>query len=337
MREKTTTSPCGCCSPVSVAYSLLLFRAASITTTPHHLTLSGTASGDIRHLVRTVNLLPPNFHQPLHVDMNDQAMIVFARNTIMLLVLMTTPNTEAAVTTVLHLWYSSRITPGCTVTMGAALHLVERILEKVRGGEKRMRGPPRSYRYTHKFGRCSMTMDYTAKMWLEVAQYFQSPRGMTAVASEKRRCETMTSSANQDYRDLRFLLRTIPGWAPTAELYRTDGILLPLDQCTREFTRPNPTLTQADCADWPTDAMADPLAGWPLEEVFATESAAKNDIYGKLYHYVCGQLAQFHQRLSTTEIHFEIFAKDVSELGPYFRGRGQEPYDRIEVSAKAPR
>lgn len=251
----------------------------------------------------------------------------------MLLVLMTTEDTELATTSVLHLWYSGRVTRECLRSMDRARSIVKYVCKEVERKElSRPRSrKPKTYRYKHKFGASSIVMDFAANGWKSLLRYFDPPPKFTGDDMEKRRQATMLSGENRDYIDYRYLLRTIPGWAPSADIFRLDGILVPTGLYTSDFTFPNPTLAHDDKGEWPMDGMADPLAGWPLAEVFATESAAKNDIYGKLYNYVRSQLAIFHRRLSTTEVKFEMWQEQVQQLGPWFVKQKHEPYDRIEV------
>lgn len=257
----------------------------------------------------------------------------------MLLVLMTTTDTDVATTSVLHLWYSGRITQECLRCMEKARGIVQYVCNSVEEKElTRSISAPKdlvTYRYEHKFGPSSIVMDFAAATWKALLGYFDVPPGLTMFDSEQRRYNTMASEDSQDYRDYRYILRTIPGWGPSAELFRVDGVLLPSGHPLKDFTFSNPTLSNEDHGQWPMDGMADPMAGWPLAEVFATESAAINDIYGKLYHYVRGQLATFHRRLSNTKLNFQVFNLDVSALAPHFVRREQEPYDRIEVRTKA--
>lgn len=74
---------------------------------------------------------------------------------------------------------------------------------------------------------------------------------------------------------------------------------------------------------------ADPLTGWAPEEVHRTSSGpAKADIYGKLFAHLRTVLGSFLQRLSSSQISFQLYHEDVSVL-PRYLSHGS--YSRIEV------
>lgn len=74
---------------------------------------------------------------------------------------------------------------------------------------------------------------------------------------------------------------------------------------------------------------ADPLTGWSPEEVHRTSSGpAKADIYGKLFVHLRTVLRSFLQRLSSSQVSFELYQEDASVL-PGYLSHGS--YSRIEV------
>lgn len=66
------------------------------------------ASGDLRHLVRTVANLPDGLNLPVEVHMNDREPFVVARNWLILLLLYL--KGEEALDTAVAVWYSSKLT-----------------------------------------------------------------------------------------------------------------------------------------------------------------------------------------------------------------------------------
>lgn len=78
---------------------------------------------------------------------------------------------------------------------------------------------------------------------------------------------------------------------------------------------------------------ADPLAGWPLDEVMSKAPPAKNDIYGSLFFYLQDLLLHYCQRLREINVNFHLFCLDVVELPGALKKDGVKPYlfDRIEV------
>lgn len=74
---------------------------------------------------------------------------------------------------------------------------------------------------------------------------------------------------------------------------------------------------------------ADPLNGWSVEEVERTSTGpATSDIYGKLFYYLRSLLNAFLNRISSSNVAFELLQMDVAELPRHLEGRF---FDRIEV------
>jgi hypothetical protein len=78
---------------------------------------------------------------------------------------------------------------------------------------------------------------------------------------------------------------------------------------------------------------ADPLEGWPSEDVANTSSGfATADIYGKLFYYIRGLLRSFLDRLSSSMISFKMFQLDVMSLDERL---ASDTFNRVEVSMLA--
>lgn len=74
---------------------------------------------------------------------------------------------------------------------------------------------------------------------------------------------------------------------------------------------------------------ADPMAGWPSEEVFATYTGpATADIYGKLFFYLRRVFKVFRDRLRSLKIIIEV-AEDC--VTPLSNKLNDESFDRIDV------
>ena len=74
---------------------------------------------------------------------------------------------------------------------------------------------------------------------------------------------------------------------------------------------------------------SDPLNGWDLPQILSSNcGAAKNDVYGKLYHHVKTMISSFHRRLSQTSCHFQLFNMNAKDL-PNHLEKGR--FARIEV------
>ena len=78
---------------------------------------------------------------------------------------------------------------------------------------------------------------------------------------------------------------------------------------------------------------ADPLEGWPIEEIIQKAPAAKNDIYGSLFFYLQDVLGLFCHRIGRLKVSIQLFQVDARQL-PSIVGRegmNQCSFDRIEV------
>lgn len=76
------------------------------------------------------------------------------------------------------------------------------------------------------------------------------------------------------------------------------------------------------------DDKADPLDGWPIQEVVLVQTRAKEDLYGKLYIYLQGVFQRFLDRLAKIGIAFELLNVDAAQLPETLQ---ENKYARIEV------
>ncbi|KAK3725201.1 hypothetical protein LTR37_000712 [Vermiconidia calcicola] len=124
------------------------------------------------------------------------------------------------------------------------------------------------------------------------------------------------------------MLKCTPVQRVCGEHFRRDGILLPLGHSREEFKVPNPTLFQT--AEWPIKDDADPLDGWPLEEISNSGCGlATNDVYGKLYFFIRHLLILFNRRIKRSECHIHLFCMNAGYLP---RELTDLKFDRIEVA-----
>ncbi|KAI1270313.1 hypothetical protein F5Y18DRAFT_367881 [Xylariaceae sp. FL1019] len=110
--------------------------------------------------------------------------------------------------------------------------------------------------------------------------------------------------------------------------FRQDGLLLPFGHPRSGFKVPNPTLFQMPMT-WSMCDQADPLSGWPPEEVRRVASAASNDEYGKLFLYLRHELTNCLRRLSALPVGFELYNMDARKLPQQLK---KHDYARIELS-----
>ena len=65
------------------------------------------ASGDLRDVIKTSANIPSEFEKPITITINDRDTDVVARNIILLLIGLTSGDTEENVDCMLHVWYSA--------------------------------------------------------------------------------------------------------------------------------------------------------------------------------------------------------------------------------------
>lgn len=77
---------------------------------------------------------------------------------------------------------------------------------------------------------------------------------------------------------------------------------------------------------------ANAFEGWPIADVFAMPSTARNDVNGKLFAYIYSRLDAFHQHTKTLPVNFCLYQGLVQEAVPSMLLA--EKYDRIEVRSE---
>ena len=79
---------------------------------------------------------------------------------------------------------------------------------------------------------------------------------------------------------------------------------------------------------------ADPLQGWPIDEVIQKAPLAKNDMYGSLFFYLQDILRRFCHQISRLKLSVQIYQVDALNLPTRIVEQykmGQNSFDRIEV------
>lgn len=75
---------------------------------------------------------------------------------------------------------------------------------------------------------------------------------------------------------------------------------------------------------WVVDMDNNPLYGWPLKKVFATNpcEVPKYDLYGRLYFYIVDKLSKFVAVLKSGRVHFHMYNEDAVKLFQKFEETG---------------
>ncbi|KAF9239784.1 hypothetical protein BU15DRAFT_46298 [Melanogaster broomeanus] len=291
------------------------------------LSLAFAASGDLRHVVTTVNSLGPEYTGQLNILLNDIAPPLVSRNIILLLILGTIPDEAIAVDMALHFWYSVFIPMEYRIRI---LAMVSSLLKNGNPGQ-----PIITPLGSHSTLACFVPEEVHQLLICNVGPTLSTDQAQ----AEYQRVRTAPSRL--DYRDRMYM-----GLKPSHRLafleYRRFGVVLPFGALNAHFNVPNPSLFSPD-GEWLQTDYADPLGSWDLDKVFQSgiaHGAKAEDIYGCLYFFLSDQLRTFARRIRELRISFHVFNSDASALAEAivqgtFSAYGIPPtvrFDRIDVS-----
>ncbi|KAI1097627.1 hypothetical protein F4804DRAFT_159157 [Jackrogersella minutella] len=176
-------------------------------------------------------------------------------------------------------------------------------------------------------GNSSLQVALTRDNWFSILSSFDIPHGVTQDVAQYMRGRVMLAPQRVDFLDGDMCTKPPPARLAKAK-FLDDGILLPFSECRRDFTVPNSTLFHSN--EWPMMEDSDPTTEWPLKTVQEFDvGPAKNDTYGKLYHYLVRLFSDFHRRLRSLTVHFQVLHTDARVLPNHVSKR---QFDRIDVN-----
>ncbi|OBT66458.1 hypothetical protein VE03_03695 [Pseudogymnoascus sp. 23342-1-I1] len=295
------------------------------------------ASGDLRHVVKTIANIPDAMTQQFRVTMNDREFEVVARNAILLLLALTsqdsTNHSEAGeantpsdiAEALIHVWYSASI-PSSVLSL-----LQSRVKPLIVELCSRIADRPENavLAKTWKFS-TGQTLRLVLKKtdWLRLQEFCDVPDGMTPEDATRIRTAVTLAPERADYRDRWYYKDACPSMRIAKQRFREDGLLLPFGHPRTAFNVPNPTLF-SNSKSWLMSDKADPSAGWPTFDVKQTSSPAAEDWYGKLFVFLHKVLKNFLGHLKETRVSFDIYNVDAKDLPLNLK---QGIYSRIEVA-----
>ncbi|KAF8800836.1 hypothetical protein BYT27DRAFT_7245483 [Phlegmacium glaucopus] len=290
--------------------------------------LAFVASGDLRHVVHTINALPSNFMGNLDILVNDVTLPVICRNIVLLIILGTIPDEKNAADVALHFWYSAFIPMEYSQQLMSVLTSFMQHKSESHDSHVFPLGP-------HSTLSCSLPLH--AKEYF--LHFVSSSISVTDAQDEYDRVRNAPS--RRDYRD-----RMYEGLRPSHRVafqeYRRFGIVLPFGAMNAHFNVPNISLFSQN-GKWLQTDYADPLEGWDLDVIVKAgkaHGANPEDIYGCLYFFLSEQLRMFTQRLRNFKINFTVFPFEACQLSKCIRQNlladcgipASIRFDRIEVS-----
>jgi hypothetical protein len=195
-----------------------------------------TASGDLRNLVKTVAQVPSSYDQPINIVMNDRDLDIVARNTIILLLALTSEGQDGTIDCMIHIWYSAFIRKSDLDSVNQKVRpLIEDVCRKIKDKPaKSMLGK------TWKFGQQhSLRLVLEKSSWERLLSFMEVPEGLTTERANEIRTTVTTAESRVDYRDRSYLFMP-PSHRIARYRFRQDGLLLPFGSCRSEFQQPNP-------------------------------------------------------------------------------------------------
>ncbi|KAH8593889.1 hypothetical protein B0O99DRAFT_546517 [Bisporella sp. PMI_857] len=292
------------------------------------------ASGDLRHVVKTIASLPDGITQHISVTMNDREFDVVARNAILLLLALTaqdftdsekTTKPLDAVEALIHIWYSA------SIHSNVLSLLQDRVKPLIADVCSRIAHKPSNILLgkTWEFsGRRTLRLVLKQRDWVRFGAFLEIPQDMTYEDTVRVRTAVTLAPERTDYRERWYFKDASPTMRIAKQRFREDGLLLPFGHPRIAFDIPNPTLFHSS-RSWPMDDKADPSDGWPILDVQQTPSLAQRDWYGKLFIYLHSVVESFLDRLENVQISFDLYNVDVKELPRYLEGN---KYTRLEVA-----
>ena len=203
------------------------YLAPSITNTV-------AASGDIRHVVKSLTGLPETYMGHCEVVVNDKDSDIVARNAILLLTALHF-SPDVATPMMLHLWYSALIPAQMLLSLrDNILPLIQEVCDKI---QSKPAQSLLSKKWTYEAR--SLRLVLTKAQWDHLLLYFVVPDGLSAAQAQVIRASITLAPERKDFLE-RAQCTQPPAWRVCMMRFRKDGILLPFGSSRQELDTPNP-------------------------------------------------------------------------------------------------
>ena len=225
--------------------SPLWARIYSLMTSPS--TYAIAASGDLRHVLRTINSLPQDYSGNINLVINDISSPTVCRNFLLILILGSISDRALAADVALHFWYSVFMPVEYRLQMSAAFVA---FMKRTTDNGDTLSGA---------IGPRSTISLCLPSQWKEYLNHFVFDSiSMDEAQNEYDRVRTAPS--RQDFRD-RMYSKLRPSHRVAFQEFRRFGIVLPFGAPNAHFNVPNASLFSLD-GKWLQTDYADPLGGW---------------------------------------------------------------------------
>ncbi|TFK25256.1 hypothetical protein FA15DRAFT_590857 [Coprinopsis marcescibilis] len=267
------------------------------------------ASGDLRHVVKTVNGLPEDYSGHLKMVINDNSMPVVCRNVALLIILGTVEDPVYAADIALHFWYSTHFPTQYHAQISASI-----VAFLTHSHEQEVPFP------VGEKAKISVVLEGGPPFSLDYFSHFTMPSSASAEEARAEYLRIRTAYSRRDFRD-RIYSGLRPSHRAAVQKYQQLGIILPFGALDDEFDCANSSLFSLD-GRWLQSDFADPLEGWDIAEVVEAGKkygACSEDIYGCLYFFLSDQLRTFASRLRRFHITFTLLSLDMTVLAKGIR------------------
>lgn len=194
-----------------------------------------TASGDIRHIVKTIACLPIGFTQRIGMYINDIDLDVVARNLILLLVALSVEDDKEAVECMIHVWYSALLrAPDLVILRDRIRPMIEDVCHKIQN-----KSPTALLGKTWTFAQHSCRIELTKESWGKLVLCLSNIESFSTERATQIRSAVTLAPERIDYRD-RHMLGLTPTHRICKQRFREDGLLLPFGASRLDFNIPNP-------------------------------------------------------------------------------------------------
>ena len=207
---------------------------------------STIASGDLRHIVRTIASLPHDMKQQFDVTMNDLEFDVMARNAILLLLALTAQDSTAVETsttplsnaeTLIHVWYSASFPSHVLSQLQDRVKpLITEVCSKI---PHKPSNTTLGKTWTFSDGR-SLRLVLKQKDWFRLADFLDVPENLSLEDAAVIRRNVTLAPERLDYRDRWHFKEASPFMRIAKQKFQEDGILIPFGHPRRAFDTPNP-------------------------------------------------------------------------------------------------
>jgi len=152
----------------------------------------------MRNVVKTVASLPDTYTGDLLLAINDLDLDIVAQNLIMLLIALKVEDSEQAVQSIIHVWYSASIRPtDAQILTEVICPMIEEVCTKI---ADRAAGFLQAKTLT--FGKSALRLVLKKESWTALLSYFRLPPGLTfQQAHDKRIAVTKAEQPEEIARD----------------------------------------------------------------------------------------------------------------------------------------